>query len=178
MYGIVQGHIDKMNKIVLSINGVLFCIPSDRTGVISVCNNKYGNELACVISGISDNRASLNIGASVCIRMIAFEGVELTHEFVIPDFSNKERELVNATNMYGIEVCARNNTICIPFIDGGAVTFVVTINRGIVSIDAGSITTNNILLDYYHSELNIGDEIRVTLKKLDFISSPLRERFF
>ena len=50
-----------------------------------------------------------------------------------------------------------------PFIDGGAVTFVVTINQGQVSVDAGSITAGNVLLDFYHSNLNMGDEIRVTL---------------
>ena len=42
----------------------------DHTGVISVCNNKYGNELACIVSDISDDRTSLNIGDSVCIKRI------------------------------------------------------------------------------------------------------------
>jgi len=65
-----------------------------------------------------------------------------------------------------------------PFIDGGAVTFVVTINQGQVSVDAGSITDDNVLLDFYHSNLNMGDEIRVTLKNLNFVSSPLSERIF
>ena len=50
----------------LSINESLFYIPFDHTGVISVCNNKYGNELACIVSDISDDRISLNIGDSVC----------------------------------------------------------------------------------------------------------------
>ena len=68
--------------------------------------------------------------------------------------------------------------VCMPFIDGGAVTFVVTINQGQVSVDAGSITAGNVLLDFYHSNLNMGDEIRVTLKNLDFVSSPLSERSF
>ena len=36
----------------LSINESLFYIPFDHTGVISVCNNKYGNELACIVSDI------------------------------------------------------------------------------------------------------------------------------
>ena len=49
----------------LSINESLFYIPFDHTGVISVCNNKYGNELACIVSDISDDRISLNIGDSV-----------------------------------------------------------------------------------------------------------------
>ena len=55
---------------VLSINESLFYIPFDHTGVISVCNNKYGNELACIVSDISDDRISLNIGDSVCIFII------------------------------------------------------------------------------------------------------------
>lgn len=38
----------------------------------------------------------------------------------------------------------------------GAVTFVVTINQGQVSVDAGSITAGNVLLDFYHSNLNMG----------------------
>ena len=50
------------NMTVLSINESLFYIPFDHTGVISVCNNKYGNELACIVSDISDDRISLNIG--------------------------------------------------------------------------------------------------------------------
>ena len=53
----------------LSINESLFYIPFDHTGVISVCNNKYGNELACIVSDISDDRTSLNIGDSVCMQM-------------------------------------------------------------------------------------------------------------
>lgn len=48
----------------LSINEPLFYIPFDHTGVISVCNNKYGNELACIVSDISEVRTSLNIGVS------------------------------------------------------------------------------------------------------------------
>ena len=59
---------------VLSINESLFYIPFDHTGVISVCNNKYGNELACIVSDISDDRISLNIGDSVCIKRIVSEG--------------------------------------------------------------------------------------------------------
>ena len=43
----------------LSINESLFYIPFDHTGVISVCNNKYGNELACIVSDISDDRRGL-----------------------------------------------------------------------------------------------------------------------
>ena len=53
---------------VLSIYESLFYIPFDHSGVIYVCNNKYGNELACIVSDISDDRISLNIGDSVCIR--------------------------------------------------------------------------------------------------------------
>ena len=155
------------NMTALSINESLFYIPFDHTGVISVCNNKYGNELACIVSDISDDRISLNIGDSVCIKRIVSEGTESVHEFVMPD-----------KGIYGMEVCTENNTICMPFIDGGAVTFVVTINQGQVSVDAGSITAGNVLLDFYHSNLNMGDEIRVTLKNLDFVSSPLSERSF
>lgn len=40
-----------LNMIVLKINESLFCVPDDSTGVISVCNNEYGNELTCLISG-------------------------------------------------------------------------------------------------------------------------------
>ena len=166
------------NMTVLSINESLFYIPFNHTGVISVCNNKYGNELACIVSGISDNRTFLNIGDSVCIRRIAFEGTEAMHEFILPDFSNQKKEFMSDKGLYGMEVCTKNNTIGIPFIDGGAVTFVVTINQGQVSVDAGSITTDNVLLDFYHSDLDIGDEIRVTLKDLDFVSSPISERSF
>ena len=111
----------------LSINESLFYIPFDHTGVISVCHNKYGNELACIVSDISDDRTSLNIGDSVCIKRIVSEGDK---------------------GIYGMEVCTENNTICMPFIDGGAVTFVVTINQGQVSVDAGSITAGNVLLDF------------------------------
>ena len=163
---------------VLSINESLFYIPFDHTGVISVCNNKYGNELACIVSDISDDRISLNIGDSVCIKRIVSEGTESVHEFVMPDFSNQKKEFMSDKGIYGMEVCTENNTICMPFIDGGAVTFVVTINQGQVSVDAGSITAGNVLLDFYHSNLNMGDEIRVTLKNLDFVSSPLSERIF
>ena len=151
----------------LSINESLFYIPFDHTGVISVCNNKYGNELACIVSDISDDRTSLNIGDSVCIKRIVSEGTESVHEFVMPDFSNQKKEFMSDKGIYGMEV-----------IDGGAVTFVVTINQGQVSVDAGSITAGNVLLDFYHSNLNMGDEIRVTLKNLDFVSSPLSERSF
>ena len=174
---------------VLSINESLFYIPFDHTGVISVCNNKYGNELACIVSDISDDRISLNIGDSVCIKRIVSEGTESVHEFVMPDFSNQKKEFMSDKGIYGMEVCTENNTICMPFIDGIelskyihinnlAVTFVVTINQGQVSVDAGSITAGNVLLDFYHSNLNMGDEIRVTLKNLDFVSSPLSERSF
>ena len=76
----------------LSINESLFYIPFDHTGVISVCNNKYGNELACIVSDISDDRISLNIGDSVCIKRIVSEGTESVHEFVMPDFSNQKKE--------------------------------------------------------------------------------------
>ena len=147
----------------LSINESLFYIPFDHTGVISVCNNKYGNELACIVSDISDDVS---------------EGTESVHEFVMPDFSNQKKEFMSDKGIYGMEVCTENNTICMPFIDGGAVTFVVTINQGQVSVDAGSITAGNVLLDFYHSNLNMGDEIRVTLKNLNFVSSPLSERIF
>ena len=54
----------------------------------------------------------------------------------------------------------------------------VTINKGSVYFDAGSITCDELLLDYHHSDMNIGDEIRITIKKLDYISSPRRERHF
>ena len=60
----------------LNINEPLFYIPFDHTGVISVCNNKYGNELACIVSDISDDRTSLNIGDSFFINMIVYEGNE------------------------------------------------------------------------------------------------------
>ena len=109
---------------------------------------------------------------------VASEGTESVHEFVMPDFSNQKKEFMSDKGIYGMEVCTENNTICMPFIDGGAVTFVVTINQGQVSVDAGSITAGNVLLDFYHSNLNMGDEIRVTLKNLDFVSSPLSERSF
>ena len=144
----------------LSINESLFYIPFDHTGVISVCNNKYGNELACIVSDISDDRISLNIGDSVCIKRIVSEGTESVHEIVMPDFSNQKKEFMSDKGIYGMEV------------------FVVTINQGQVSVDAGSITAGNVLLDFYHSNLNMGDEIRVTLKNLNFVSSPLSERIF
>ena len=121
------------NMTALSINESLFYIPFDHTGVISVCNNKYGNELACIVSEISDDRISLNIGDSVCIKRIVSEGTESVHEFVMPDFSNQKKEFMSDKGIYGMEVCTENNTICMPFIDGGAVTFVVTINQGQVS---------------------------------------------
>ena len=120
----------------------------------------------------------MNIGDSVCIKRIVSEGTESVHEFVMPDFSNQKKEFMSDKGIYGMEVCTENNTICMPFIDGGAVTFVVTINQGQVSVDAGSITDDNVLLDFYHSNLNMGDEIRVTLKNLNFVSSPLSERIF
>ena len=157
----------------LSINESLFYIPFDHTGVISVCNNKYGNELACIVSDISDDRISLNIGDSVCIKRIVSEGTESVHEFVMPDFSNQKKEFMSDKGIYGMEVCTENNTICMPFIDGGW-----ELNQGQVSVDAGSITAGNVLLDFYHSNLNMGDEIRVTLKNLNFVSSPLSERIF
>lgn len=169
---------DIATMVILSINESLFHIPFNHTGVISVCNNKYGNELACIVSGISDNRTSLNMGDSVCIKRIGFESTELMHEFILPDFSNQKKEFMNDRDLYGMEVCIKNNTICMSFIEGGAVTFVVTINQGQVFVDAGSITANDVLLDYYHSDLNIGDEVRVSLKDLDIVSFPLNERNF
>ena len=60
----------------------------------------------------------------------------------------------------------------------GSSHFCCNHNQGQVSVDAGSITAGNVLLDFYHSNLNMGDEIRVTLKNLDFVSSPLSERSF
>ena len=104
------------NMTVLSINESLFYIPFDHTGVISVCNNKYGNELACIVSDISDDRISLNIGDSVCIKRIVSEGTESVHEFVMPDFSNQKKEFMSDKGIYGMEVCTENNTICMPFI--------------------------------------------------------------
>ena len=68
--------------------------------------------------------------------------------------------------------------LCLIIYDGGVVTFFVAIDQGQVSVDAGYITDGNVLLDFYHSNLNMGDEIRVTLKNLDFVSSPLSERSF
>ena len=93
------------NMTALSINESLFYIPFDHAGVISVCNNKYGNELACIVSDISDDRISLNIGDSVCIKRIVSEGTESVHEFVMPDFSNQKKEFMSDKGIYGMEVC-------------------------------------------------------------------------
>ena len=81
------------NMTALSINESLFYIPFDHTGVISVCNNKYGNELACIVSDISDDRTSLNIGDSVCIKRIVSEGTESVHELLCLISLTRKRSL-------------------------------------------------------------------------------------
>lgn len=96
----------------------------------------------------------------------------------MPDFSNQTKGSMDDKGWCGMEVSIGNNVVCMPFPNGGAVTFVVTVNRNKVSVDAGSITSDSILLDYYHSELNVGEEICVSLRNLDFVSLPLRKRSF
>lgn len=85
-----------------------------------ICNNKYGNEWACIVSDILDDSTSfLNMCDSVCIRRIVFEGTESMPEFVLTDFSNQKKESVSDKGLYGMEVCTENNTIYMPFIAGG-----------------------------------------------------------
>lgn len=160
----------------LSINELLFCVPNDRVGVISVCNNRWGNELS-YISPDNKGKTLLGINDSVIIRLIDLECSDLTHKRVDINFPDKKR-IEGNDETCGFEVSVNDNKIYMPFIDGGATTFVVTVNKGAVYFDAGSITSDKLLLDYHHADMNIGDEIRITIKKLDYISSPIRERLF
>lgn len=160
----------------LRINESLLYVPNDCTGIVSVCNNQYGTELACIVTGIFDN-VYLQAGNFICIELIEEEKViESSKKFVMPKFTNDTKDSINPN--YGIEVCVGGNKIAVPFINGGAVTFVITINKEKVYVDVGSITEDKILLDYYHSKMIPGEKIYIAIKELDVISVPLRKRHF
>lgn len=159
----------------LSTSELIIYIHNNDVSVISVCNNMYGNKLESIYCN-NTNKQSLDVGNSVIIKRVNIGELHLTCKCnTLPKSTSKN---INHSSIYGFEVCYCNNILCMPFFNDGATSFLVTVKNGLVWVDAGAITQDKVLLDYYHSEMNIGDEVCITIKKLDFISPPIRERYF
>lgn len=78
----------------------------------------------------------------------------------------------------GIEVIIGDSVIRTPFIKGGVQSVVITVNKGKCTMKVGGMTPDNELLDYYDSELSVGDKISISLKNLKQISEPICKRPF
>ena len=79
MSGIAQDHInliEAMNFTILKINGSPLYIPTNKVGIVSVCNNKDGSELVCLVKESTEQRRSLHIGDRLEIKLIAQNSIE------------------------------------------------------------------------------------------------------
>jgi len=185
MSGIAQDHINLMQAMrftILKINGSTLYIPTDKVGIVSVCNNKEGSELVCLVKESTEQRRSLHIGDRLEIELIAQNSIETPSKFKLADNFNTGLDEnypgKGTTNPEGMEVVIGSRFFCIPFIPGGVSSVMLTVNKGRSTINLGGMTPDNELLDYYYSELDVGDSIIISLKNLNKISEPIRKRKF
>lgn len=185
MSGIAQDHInlrEAMNFTILKINGSPLYIPTNKVGIVSVCNNKDGSELVCLVKESTEQRRSLHIGDRLEIELIAQNSIETPSKLKLPDNFNigldENYPGKGKTSSEGMEIVIGSRVICMPFLPGGVLSVMLTVNKGRSTINLGGMTPDNELLDYYYSELAVGDSITISLKNLNNTSEPIRKRKF
>ncbi len=171
-----------MRFTILKINGRTLYVPTDNVGIVSACNTKDGSELVCLVKESTEQRRSLHIGDRLEIELIAQNSIETPSKLKLPDNFNTgldENYAKKGTiNSEGMEVVIGSRVFCMPFLPGGVVSVMLTVNKGKSTVNLGGMTPDNELLDYYFSELDVGDNIIITLKNLNKISEPIRKRKF
>ena len=142
----------------------------DKTTVITVCNNHFGSRLT-YLSSDKSKQYNLFLGDSVHLLLKEQNNFSIRGTFVDIKKNN------SFAYSFGFKIKIRNNcTLWVPFVEHGAVTLVITIHKGIAKIDIGSITKDETLFDYYHSEMGIGDKIDVKICDLNMCSLPITVR--
>lgn len=171
-----------MRFTILKINEVPLYIPSNKVGLVSVCNNKNGTEIHCFVKESIDQKRTLHIENRFDVKLISLDSTSTPSQFKLPDgfikninsnYSDKEETISE-----GIEVIKGSKIISVPFITGGVLSVMITVSKNKCTINVGGMTPDNELLDYYYSVLSVGDNISISLKNLNQISEPTCKRTF
>lgn len=162
-----------MASVILQVNEILLYIPTNKVGIVSIANNKGGSEFVCLVKDNINQRRSLHLGNRIDIKLISLNSDHLASDFELPDDFCMHINEKNDDIQEGIEVRIKDKVISAPFIEGGALSVMITVNKGKVDINFGGITKDSRLLDYYYSWINVDDIITISLKGLDQVSRPI-----
>ncbi len=169
-----------MKFTLFKINELPLSIPSNKVGIVSICNNKDKTELHCYEKDSIDEKIELYNGSKLDVKLISLCTPGVRSKFKLPcsfihnvDSSEKDKALTE-----GIEIMMGDTTINAPFIKGGTLSVLITVNKGECTLNVGGITPDNELLDYYYAVLKAGDNIVISLKNLKQISVPTCKRPF
>lgn len=165
-----------MTFVVLQVNEISLYIPINKVGILSVSNNKGENEFVYLVRDNIDQRRPLYLGDKIEIKLISLSSVDAPSYFELPDDFCMHTDKWDDNIPEGIEVRIKDEVISAPFIKGGALSVMITVNKGTVDINIGGITKDVHLLDYYRSEMNVNDVMTISLKGLHQISKPINSR--
>lgn len=150
----------------------------DDIGAIFLCHDKGTCVLKCLNYKEIQHKEVLNVGDSICIKILDSKQFDL-HINLSQTSISVEKESRGSYSK-GVRLHIGQKQILIPFTTDaqGASSIIVTAHNGIVTVNAGTITNDETLLDYYDSVVSVGDAIRIDVVYLDSneISPPMRIR--
>ena len=137
-----------------------YYVPKESAGVVSICNNWKGINLD-ILTKDKRHETNLRVGDVVTIKINSMNSFSVIHR---PSASDEE---ILPTKSLGFVIKAKEETICIPFVqgEGTASCFVITMHKGSVQLNASTALTvpKEIYTDYIQTQIFPNDEVCVTI---------------
>lgn len=138
-------------------------VPEESAGVVSICNNWKGIHLD-ILTKDKRHETNLRVGDVVTIKINSMNSFSVIHQ---PSTSDEE---ILPTESLGFVIKAKEETTCIPFVqgEGTASCFVITMHKGSVQLNASTALTvpKEIYTDYIQTQIFPNDEVCVTIAYL------------
>lgn len=150
------------NNIIMKTENT-YHVPEESAGVVSICNNWKGIHLV-ILTKDKRHETNLRVGDVVTIKINSMNSFSVIHQ---PSASDEE---ILPTESLGFVIKAKEETTCIPFVqgEGTASCFVITMHKGSVQLNASTALTvpKEIYTDYIQTQIFPNDEVCVTIAYL------------
>ena len=138
-------------------------VPEESAGVVSICNNWKGINLD-ILTKDKRHETNLRVGDVVTIKINSMNSFSVIHQ---PSACDEE---ILPTESLGFVIKTKEETTCIPFVqgEGTASCFVITMHKGSVQLNASTALTvpKEIYTDYIQTQIFPNDEVCVTIAYL------------
>ncbi len=136
----------------------------ESAGVVSICNNNWKGIHLVILTKDKRQETNLRVGDVVTIKINSMNSFSVIHQ------SSASDEEILPTESLGFVIKTKEETTCIPFVqgEGTASCFVITMHKGSVQLNASTALTvpKEIYTDYIQTQIFPNDEVCVTIAYL------------